>query len=198
MSKASPEIILFIVSSETPSENWLKSPYAGGFPDLKPVIIIFRKMGPNNMVLENGIIISLKITGKKIYEYISKHYYGEEKFKLFWSNKNYFADESDDFGEIVPEDNNQLGKIGFKHETLLTAIQEGIYNMYLEKKKIMEEERLKNSFPIILEELFEGVESDTEEEKVEELKEKENKKIEHKPVEKTEKEKAEGISFFLL
>ena len=69
---ALPVINLMILPGVAPSENYLKTPYKGGYPDISPVTLIFCIIKEGEVLQEKTILLSLKTTCKMLREIISK------------------------------------------------------------------------------------------------------------------------------
>eukprot|EP01022_Parablepharisma_sp_SALTPOND_P016857 TRINITY_DN2576_c0_g1_i1.p4 TRINITY_DN2576_c0_g1~~TRINITY_DN2576_c0_g1_i1.p4 ORF type:complete len:235 (+),score=33.82 TRINITY_DN2576_c0_g1_i1:4238-4942(+) len=149
-----------IVNGVEKTENFLKTPYKGGYPDTLPATLIFSFYKNGFHRSSTGVLVSLKVTCKQLRQFIAKTY-TKERFEVSLEK---------DFGLI-----NVLG-----NDTILlpdseeTLLQKGVTNESSIKINIMEEspflmhrnledtapKKSKYNFPILQEEIFEDVEDE--------------------------------------
>lgn len=178
---ASPTIYIFVVKSAKESKNILNTPYEFGYPDLNPITIKFVRKECGSM--PKGILISIKITGKMLYKYISDHYYKGEKIILHYRTPKHRIIFCADDGPLVPEDDSLLSDLGISQSSILTA------DKVIDAKKVKDSMDLDSSYPLFYEEYFEGVESEESEEDKKELEEEEKKRALQAEIERKEREK---------
>lgn len=184
--KGVPVIRLFIIPTADVSENYLKCPYVGGYPDLKPILLtlnIYRNIGGLDIYSN---LFSLKMTCKKFIEFIRKHTHAE--------NLEIASDElrfiNTTKAAILETDETLLDKGISNGSTIrIETKSDNLIHSYKRPEPIKSAEFRKKqeyNFPILQEELFEDV-GDEEIEFLEENKEIQNIQEMHKK--KAEEEK---------
>jgi len=169
--KGSPVIRLMVISAAEPCENFLKTPYEGGYPDKKPESITMNQCNGREST-RSKVLISLKATCNELYKFLKK-IHSNKPIELLYETDMYDSAE-----HPLPNADSLLKENNIRQQSILKLNIKEIEENKEEKPKE------KFEFPILQEEIFEEVGDDyiegIDEDIAKEIKEEEKKKEKEK------------------
>lgn len=148
--KASPIIRLMVVSAGPPSNNFLLTPYEGGYPDTAPKLVTINK-SDGHVSRRERVLISWRASCKELWKFFEKEH-ADREVSLGYQKVEF------DFNEMpLPEDDFPFTQTGFGNLSVLKLILKAKREEHgmeeIEESKAVKEQK----FPILQEEYFEDV-----------------------------------------